>query len=92
MSHCAVAILGLRDIIYQNEPDLTYYCSLCNRFVSLLLLKDHKTYHNALSLLEFHYPPSSLKSLLNRRTAILKRLKVKAYYLVYILYIILYSI
>ncbi|KAF6016388.1 PP2D1 [Bugula neritina] len=71
-------ILGLRDIIYQNEPDLTYYCSLCNRFVSLLLLKDHKTYHNALSLLEFHYPPSSLKSLLNRRTAILKRLKDNA--------------
>ena len=70
------AILGLKDVLYTNEPDLTYYCSQCARFIALLSLMDHKAYHSAIALLELSHPPSSIKSLVNRRYQIVNRLKV----------------
>ncbi|XP_067933715.1 protein phosphatase 2C-like domain-containing protein 1 [Watersipora subatra] len=71
-------ILGLKDIFYENEPDLTYYCSRCGRFISLLSLRDHKAFHNALSTLEFSHLPNSIKTIIAKRKQLLKNLKQTA--------------
>ena len=70
------AILGLNDIYYQNEPDLTYYCSTCQRFIVLLSLRAHKAYHSALDLLQFEKCPPSTSELLSRRNQVVRKLKV----------------
>ncbi|XP_067687569.1 protein phosphatase 2C-like domain-containing protein 1 [Haliotis asinina] len=65
---------------YTNKPDITVRCDKCGIFIDIRTLLDHRSFHNALTVMKFKCStlPDNSEALLKRRNAILRRLKNEA--------------
>ena len=63
---------------YPTKPDITLFCDICNIFVDLRLLKEHRQYHKALltMLYEDKTRPKTVAELVTRRLSIIKTMKI----------------
>lgn len=69
----------LSDYPLRPGPDISIRCEKCNSIVSLPALKDHRNYHQALSLLRYgNDEPKNSDLLLKRRNFVLRKLKSAA--------------
>ncbi|XP_033728301.1 LOW QUALITY PROTEIN: protein phosphatase 2C-like domain-containing protein 1 [Pecten maximus] len=61
-------------------PDISIVCEKCKEHIDLPSLKDHRIYHNNLSILKYNgsAKPPTTDALLRRRNAILRKLKSAA--------------
>jgi len=60
-------------------PDISIKCEKCNAIVALTALKDHRSYHGALTLLRYgNDEPKSTDLLLKRRNFVLRKIKAAA--------------
>lgn len=59
---------------FVNEPDLTYYCGLCQLYINLTCMKDHKAFHWALTTLQYSDSrmPKDVVELATRRRFLIK--------------------
>lgn len=62
------------------KPEISIVCMKCEEEIKVRLLKEHQEFHNALEMFRFtvERKPSSVKQLIKRRRAILRRLNETA--------------
>ncbi|KAL9958164.1 hypothetical protein ACROYT_G035140 [Oculina patagonica] len=62
------------------KPEISIVCMKCEEEIKVRLLKEHQEFHNALEMFRFtmERKPSSVKQLIKRRRAILRRLNENA--------------